>query len=418
MGIFVKEVKRIENAGSVVREDKDAFNDFMTFPRQIYAGNEFWVEPPMFDEKKVFNPRNPFFEHGKMACYNAYLGSQQVGRIAAIIDGKFNQYHAGKPNEPGLDGKVGFFGFFESINDADVAKELIKNAERVLRYWGAISILGPMEPSLNRKAGFLVTGEEVKHGFHPFESPPMIYMSYNPEYYQNLVENLNFKKIKDLLALKLELKDIGEQAKRMAKLTERLTRQKSSDGTPLIRVRGMFSPFNGSIKRDIEIFGELYNSSWIDNWGFTPLSDREIKDIGRELALFSGPNLIYLAETYSEEKRKYEPAGFLGALPNHNLAFKDQNGKVTASLIYNVIKERFRPSSARITFLGIKPEHRENGLIGILFDKIFKMGYRFNIKNGELSWILEDNLNMLKPLIKNLFAQHYKTYRLYQKPIS
>ena len=420
MSIILNEVKRIEhsNSGSSNTECKEGMRDFMNLPRKIYHGNTFWVEPLSFDESKVFNPKSPFWEHAEMACYVAYQGNEPVGRIAAIYDHRFNQFHNGKKNEPGLNGKTGFFGFYESGNDFAISSALVAKVEETLKSWGAKSILEPLDPSLNRRSGLLVNGIEKDHRFNGFEGQPRIMMPYNPIYYQELLERDGFEKAKDLLAFKIESSDISNCTERMSKLVDRLTREKAKDGNPKIRARHLSRLTNPCIVRDIGILGDLYNSSWTENWGFTPLTERESREFGIELAVFGGHNWTYITEVYDEEKGKYQPAGFMGVLPDYNIAFKDQKGRINLNTAVNFLRTRAKPKYIRIALLGIKPEFRGRGLDALLYNQVFKAGHKFGIIEGEQSWMLEDNLPMLNPLIKSLGAKHYRTYRLYQKPIS
>ena len=420
MSTILKEVRNIENCGSLNSESRQGMADFMALPKRIYQGNPYWVAPLSFDETKVFSAKNPFWEHANVVCYVAYDENIPVGRIAAIYDYRFNQFHGnGRVNEPELKGSTGFFGFYESENSAELSNKLFAKAEMTLKSWGAERMLGPMDPSLNRKGGLLVRGNEVNHGLNAFQGVPKIMMPYNPDYYQKLLEGDGFLKAKDLLAFKIVSADIVKHTERMAKLAERLTREKTQDGNPKIRVRnlrGLLNPRTWT--EDVAILRDLYNTSWLDNWGFTPLTDRESKEFGLDIAIFGGNNLTYIAEVYDEGRKRFQHAGFMGILPDYNLAFKEHEGKITPGSVIKFLKIRRKPEHIRILLLGIKPEFRGRGLDALLYNQIFKAGKKFGIIDGEQSWILEDNLPMMNPLIKSLGAKHYRTYRLYQKPIS
>src|SRR6202020_356465 len=86
---------------------------------------------------------------------------------------------------------AGFFGFFESINDPEVASALIKVARKWVFGRGAVFLRGPVNPSTNYECGMLVDG---------FDSSPMVMMTYNPSYYAELMEAAGLRKVKDLNA--------------------------------------------------------------------------------------------------------------------------------------------------------------------------------------------------------------------------
>lgn len=417
MHVKVVEVKRSENSLGINLEDKTRFREFMEFPRVVYANNNNWVETPRFDEKKPFDPKGAFLEHASMACYVAYIDNLPVGRVAAIYDHNFNEYHRGRANEPGLNGRTGFFGFFESLNDQRISDALFREAEQTLFRWGADIVLGPMDPSLNRRAGLLVEGEEAKKGFNSFELDPRILMAYNPRYYEDMLNARGFEKAKDLLAFKIDASTVPASKEKMDKLVERITRSKTKNGLPKVRARPIREIYHPKVLEDIKILGQLYNEGLAENWGFTPLTPRESHELGLDLAIFGGPNLTYIGEAFNEESGKYEPAGYWSALPDYNTVFKGHNGKITPSVAINFLRLRANPKVIRVPIGVIKPGYRKMGLDAIIYSKILDVGSKFGIQEGEQSWILEDNFLSVSPIIKSLGAEHYKTYRIYQKQI-
>jgi len=169
---------------------------FIKFPWRIYKGDPYWVPPLISDRKKFLDPtKNPSFEHMDVALFilegmfkpegpavpvaaapGATLpipvtGEEPVGTIAAIINHQHNRFH----NE-----EVGFFGFFESVNDREVAHTLLETACDWVAKRGMKAIRGPVNFSTNDECGLLVDG---------FDSPPVVLMPYNPPYYPELIES-------------------------------------------------------------------------------------------------------------------------------------------------------------------------------------------------------------------------------------
>jgi hypothetical protein len=72
--------------------------------------------------------KNPFFEHAEAEYFIAERGSEVVGRIAAISNRLHNETHGDR---------VGFFGFFESVDQQEVADALLAAASDWCRGPGA-----------------------------------------------------------------------------------------------------------------------------------------------------------------------------------------------------------------------------------------------------------------------------------------
>src|SRR5438477_5841835 len=151
---------------------------FFDVAEAIYGADPNWVAPLRSDLAKVFQDENPFFRHGEMQLFVARRDGADVGRIAAILDRNHNSFH---------DEGVVFFGFFESIDDSDVAGKLLEAAALWGRERKMTVLRGPTNPTLNDEAGLLVEG---------FDSPPVLMMTYNPRYYVRLLEEQGLRKAK------------------------------------------------------------------------------------------------------------------------------------------------------------------------------------------------------------------------------
>ena len=198
--------------------------------------------------------KNPFYKHAQMQLFVAEQGGEAVGRIAAIINENHNRVH---------EDKIGFFGFFESVNNQEVADALFDAAARWLRERGMDTMRGPVNPSINDEIGLLVKG---------FDSPAVILMNYNPRYYPLLLEGYGFRKAKDLYAYLLHNKDV---------ITPKLER-----GQQLVRDRYNITIRDldfKNLERDVVILKDLYNRSWEKNWGAVAMTDEEFDFLAKDL---------------------------------------------------------------------------------------------------------------------------------------
>lgn len=330
--------------------------------------------------------KNPFFEHAEAEYFLAERDGAVVGRIAAISNRLHNQIHGDR---------VGFFGFFESIDDQAVADALFAAAAEWCRAKDHDVLRGPASFSVNDECGLLVDG---------FDFPPALMMPHNPRYYVDLVERGGFVKAKDLLVYQ------GGREDYYVPVPERLAR-----GTDLIRQRlGItIRPFD--LKRfdqEIERVKEIYNAAWEKNWGFVPMTDHEIDHLAEQFRPVVIPDFVPVAE------KDGKVIGFGIALPDLNAIFRqNRSGRllpVLPRLLWALKMRKIR--RARILLLGVLPEYRGKAVDAMLYHWIWTRAEKLGFRWGEAGWILEDNAAMNAGLEKMTFRV-YKTYRLYDRAI-
>src|SRR5207248_912611 len=174
---------------------------FIAFPYQHYRGDPLWVPQLRMDVRTLLSPaKNPFFQHAEARYFLAQQNGRVVGRIAAIKNDAHTREHGDR---------VGFYGFFESVDEQPVAAALFEAAGRWLREQGFRVMRGPMSPSINDECGLLVNG---------FETPPTLMMPHNPRYYVGLHQGYGFAKAKDLLAFESPNAQMPERIARAAKV--------------------------------------------------------------------------------------------------------------------------------------------------------------------------------------------------------
>ena len=355
---------------------------FIRFPWKIYKGNPYWVPPLIKDQLQKFSPQHPFRSHAEMVLFLAYQGGERVGRIAGIIDHHYNEFHQEK---------AGFFGFFESIQDEEVAGNLLSKVRNCLNEHGIEKMMGPMNPSTNDECGVLIDA---------FESSPCLMMPYNPPYYPALLEGWGLKKVMDLYAYWLE-KTVFNYG-RLNRITERILKRE-----PQLSVR----PLNlRRFDEELKIIKDIYNHSWSKNWGFVPMTEEEMDDLAKNLKPLVVPDLILFA--YHGE----EPVGFSAALPDFNLVLKHLNGKMGPLGLLKFLYFSRKIKTVRIMLLGVKHSFQKRGVEGLLYIETFKRGTRKGYPQGECSWILENNL-LMQHGIEAMGGKRYKTYRIYETHI-
>lgn len=373
----------------VPHENKRELKKFINVAWDINAKDPNWVPPlklQMLDN--LDTKKNPFYQHAQIMCWNAYEGSRHVGRIAAIIDDVHNKIH----NE-----KTGFFGFFEAINDQALALELFSHAEKWIKDKGMNNARGPVNPSLNHEAGLLVDG---------FKTAPYVMMTHNPDYYQSLIENAGYKKAKDLLAFEMSAKQ--EFPERVMKIAEKVAAREG------IKYRNIDMK---RFKDEVKIIKDIYNDAWEHNWGFVPMNDAEFDHMAKSLKDAIWPEFCVIAEAHGE------PIGFSLSLPDINQVLKTiPDGKLLPTGIFKLLTglnpKRKKIDRVRVITLGVKKQYRASGVASNFYLEAYKRANAMGLKGGEMSWILEDNEQMLSAL-RAFFGPHppYKTYRIFDKSI-
>ena len=112
---------------------------FLRLPWELYAGDPNWVPPLRSHQKELVGYKpHPFYDENRGQTFLALRDGKPVGRIAAIVNETHNRMH---------DERRGFFGFFESIDDREVAGRLFDVARRWLTEQGCESLRGPASPS-------------------------------------------------------------------------------------------------------------------------------------------------------------------------------------------------------------------------------------------------------------------------------
>jgi len=365
-------------------EEGPELKDFIDLPWRIYADYPNWVPPLKKEVRRMLDPRkHPFWEFSERILFLARRGSEAVGRIAGIIDRNYNKCH----NE-----KMGIWGFFECTDDAAVAAALFSSVETWIRQKGMTFVRGPLNPSMNNEAGLLIEG---------FDYPPAVSMTYNPPFYQGLVESCGFFKEKDLLAFLLDGGNYHLPAW-MDRLAVKISQKKG------VRIRKVDTK---NLDDEFALIREIYNDSWSGNWGFVPLTENEMKDIQKSVKPFADPDLVFFI--YYED----EPAAVCVIFPDINPLLKRFNGRIGLLGLVKALIYRREIKGLRLLMFGVKEKYRQLGLPMLAFQHIYKIAREEkNYLHLEMGWTLEDN-ESINSLILEAGARVYKKYRIFRKSL-
>lgn len=367
-------------------QSKADLKAFLELPWQIpaYREDPNWVPPLIGELAKVLDKKkHPFHQHAESAYFIARKNNEVVGRITAQINRLSNEFH---------EEKVGNFGFFECIDDAEVARALLDTAYEWVKERGMATLTGPLNFSTNDEfssPGVLVDG---------FDTPPVIMMSHNPAYYGGLIEQAGFVKMKDLYSYWC---DMTEPDERLFRVFERVRDAAN------VRLRTLDMKH---LDEEIDRIKQIYNSAWERNWGFVPMTEAEFDHMAESIKPVVNPRLCIIAEIEGE------PVGFALQLPDYNVAFKHMNGRMLPFGWAKFLWHKRKIRQTRVITMGVKTEHRKKGIDSLLIAQLQIESSKYDMPRGECSWILEDNMPMRRGM-ERVNGVLYKTYRVFEKPI-
>ena len=356
---------------------------FIGLPRALYADDPAWIPPLWLERRLHFSRFNPYFKHADWQGWLAYRDGRPAGRISAQVDELHRrQYHEA----------TGHFGLFECENDPAVAAALVRTAEEWLSERGTTQVTGPFNFSINQDCGILVEG---------FENPPVIMMPHSRSWYGQLLEQQGYVPARDLFAYWINTD--FETPRIMHNLVHRYS--------PRTRLR----PLNRSrFAAEMEILRDIFNDAWSENWGFVPFTQEEFADVGTSLRLILPDDFIQIAEVDGE------PAAFIVVLPNLNEIFGDIDGRLLPlgwwHLMQRLRKRQIR--TGRVPLMGVRKRFQNTPLgTALAFqvcDRARQRALERDIREVEMSWILEDNKSM-RSILDAIGSDAYKRYRVYEK---
>ncbi|GMQ78382.1 MAG: GNAT family N-acetyltransferase [Anaerolineae bacterium] len=373
-------------------ETKKQLRTFIKVPWDVYKSDPYWVPWLYFERLEFFDKKkNPFFEHAEADYFIALRDGRPVGTIAGVLNHRHNEFH---------EENIAHFGVFELHNDPVAAAALLDTACQWARDKGADAILGPANLSSTMEWGMLFEG---------YDSPPVVFLPYNPPYYNEFVEAAGFTKAMDLWAWNNDLNELVKPGGLPEKLVRVVNKVKDRYG--LIIREANKKDWENEVKR----LKKIYNSAWEKNWGFVPLTDAEFIQLEHDLKPIVDTRIVFFVE------KDGEAIGFVLSIPDVNqIVHKIHPGpSVLSSYLtaLRVMRNKTRPNRMRVLALGVTEEFRGKGVDGLLYYESVLAAVRSGYRWAEASWVLETNDAMNRP-IELLGSEIYKRYRVYEKVLN
>lgn len=336
---------------------------FVRFPFRHYSNNEHWVPPLLININGDLRASSPFYEHSDADFFVAEAQGEVVGRIAAIENRNFNAYKGVKSS---------FFGYFETVDDAEVSTALLETAAAWGRDRGLEVLYGPRGVGAT-DGGLLVEG---------FEHDPTLGNTYNHPFYGDHVERFGLKKKADYRS--------GHMDPFQFRVPDRLHRIHDR-----VLARGLYSLMNFESRRQLKEWAPKIARAYLgavrELETFYPPTQRELEGIMRTLLLIAKPEFISLV-IFEEQI-----VGFMFSYPDLNPAIKESNGRLAPLGWARILRERAVPRGVNINGLGVLPEHRGSGANALLYVRAeHVLGNR--VANAEAVQVGEHNVASTKDM--------------------
>lgn len=331
--------------------------------------------------------RHPFYQHARREVWVVFRDGKPVGRIAAVIDDLHNAHYGDR---------TGFFGFFESPDDPEVAGLLLDTARDWLANQGRDVIRGPLNPSMKGEFGVLLEGHE---------HPPFILMAHTPLYYDRLLTGWGLEPAKKFHAfLYVPAEDNDEALVRYARLgevCERLLKR-----FPDLSVRQATRKTLEPMLREINRIGNVIRSR---GWGFVPLTEAELDFQVAQLRRVINPRTVVAC--YQGERM----VGYNVSIPNVNWAIRRTRGRSDWFRLPQLLYWLRRIPEVRGIAVGVDPDIRAKGISALVTKTMTDQWNSY--ERWEFGWIAEDNLASMDALDRALPLRRYKTWQVYERRI-
>lgn len=361
---------------------------FVKVPFGVHRDHPQWVAPLIFERMQFLNSKkNPYFDHAEVELLIAERDGEPVGRVSAQVDHRWDEYQGGSD---------AMFGFFETVEDPEVATALLEAAAEWAAAKGRGRILGPMDFTTNDEIGILIEG---------YERRPMILEPWHPPYYRELIEARGFEKAMDVLMWELQFGQLKEGEAFDPAIHAAAEKALRDEGIAIRNMR------KSEMAAEVRRFMDVYNEAWGDNWGFVPITDDEVEFQAKNLKQVIDEDWAFVAE------KDGEAVGAALTLPDINQVMAKLNGRLLPFGWAKFLLGKSKIDQLRVFALGVKHDYRHTGVAAGLYLKHLETAARpGTIEGGDMGWILETNKPMNRAM-EGMGGKVVKKYRLYERAL-
>jgi GNAT superfamily N-acetyltransferase len=359
---------------------------FATFPWQIYRHDPLWVPPLLGERLKMIDPATGvFFKRGNAEFFMAVKDGRLAGTICCADDQETNAARGMKDC---------MIGFFECIDDGQVARAMFEHARKWALAHGLETLYGPLNLDYEDSYGVLLEGRD---------RPPVILCGHTPPYYQGFFEDYGFPPARgDNLAYEITPAMAGKEIERLGRLAERLRRR------DWIKVRGADL---AHWEDEVDRIHYLLNNSMKHVPDYLPWPIDGLRAALEPFRQIVDPELVLFAEVEGKT------VGWFPGIPNMNEVLIHANGLRYPWDYLRVLPYMKRqPKCLAIKSVLVLPEYWDTGVAVMLFDEMVKRAMPKGYEWFDLSLTSDDN-PYTPILAERGGARLYKRYRVYRMKI-
>jgi GNAT superfamily N-acetyltransferase len=366
-------------------QSKQHIRRFIDLPYRLYRQHPQWVPPLRMDVELMLNPqKHPFYEHSTAEFFIAVRDGRDVGRIAVLVNNRFNDYHQTQQAQ---------FYLFECEDDLEAATALCEQVFAWARARGLNKVVGPKGFGALDGYGLLVEGFEHRQ--------MMTMLNYNYPYYPRLLENAGFHKEVDFISCYLSAEAFN-LPDRVHSIADR------------VQKRGTLQVKHFKDKKELKAWadriGQAYNAAFVNNWEYYPLTEREIKFILDNILVVADPKLIKII------LHDDQVVGFLFGFHDVSAGLQRANGRLFPFGLLNILWELRRTKWVALNGAGILPEFQGRGGNALLYAEMERTVKDFGFEHADLTQVADTAVQMRSDLV-NLGGKLYKTHRVYERDL-
>ncbi len=363
--------------------DLDAVLDF---PRRLYAGDPAWVPPLRLLERRRLSPGNPFWKHAEIALFLAERGGEVVGTVSALRD---HGHDAAKGE------RTAWFGYFEAVDDPEVAAALLERAVEQARAWGATELRGPRNVTRMEYVGVSIDGFDRR--------PPMLQGHHRPSY-AGMLEAAGFRKHHDHLAYEARLVD--DEGRPRPIPPSLLEKAEACDVEGLVVRRARWRSMGADLLAAHEVLNEAYTTVP----DVTPMPRATWLALGRTYLAFTSTELLQLAFVGEE------PVAFAACLPEINSALRAADGELLPTGWARFVAAFRRERTAGFKLVGVKPGLRGRGVHAVLIRNVIEGLQRAGYTRLDAS-IIDERNGPMRAVVEHAGCTVWRTWRVYTRAL-
>ena len=222
-------------------------------------------------------------------------------------------------------------------------------------------------------------------------------MTYNPPYYERLIENNGFRKCQDLFAFWGHIDMLPKIGAKLGPIADQIIERYN------VKLRPMDT---SHFQQEVEMFLNIYNRSLVNTWGFVPMSSDEISCLATGLKQIIVPEMALAAEVDGRV------VGASFGLPDYNPRIKEIDGRLFPFGFIHLLRNRRAIKRIRLISTNVLPEYQRMGVGLVLMHGLVPKAMEWGLQEAEFSWVLESN-SLSYGALKKGGAKITKTYRLY-----